>query len=405
MWKIAKKDLKIFFSDKKALALALLLPIGLITMFAFAFGGVGSDDEEDIPTPITVLFNDEDNSVTSKKILADLDSIPGIELISSTIADAQTAIKNGDNIAIIIFHNGMEDSLNAGKIIPAELQYDKSREMEISILQNLLMSKIAEIKGAKDADKGIELTVQTQFSNLPPAMQDSIKKNIQGGMQKESEEAKLITMTSLVGDEEANWGLIQAVAGTAIMMLLFSVSAIGQSMLEEKENGVLKKLLQSPIKPYEIMFGKMLTASIISVFQLTIMFLFSWVAFGLEIFNNIPALIIMILVTALACSSFGVLLSSIVTTKKQADSLGTIIILFMSAIGGSMIPLYIMPQFMQNAAVVSVNYWSIQGFYDIFWRKTGIHAIGENVIVLLAITITVLLVSNYFFKKNVLKLT
>ncbi|MBC8047720.1 MAG: hypothetical protein H7Y00_13065 [Fimbriimonadaceae bacterium] len=60
---------------------------------------------------------------------------------------------------------------------------------------------------------------------------------------------------------------------------------------------------------------------------------------------------------------------------------------------------------MQNAAVVSVNYWSIQGFYDIFWRKTGIHAIGENVIVLLAITFVVLLVSNYFFKKNVLKLT
>jgi ABC-type multidrug transport system permease subunit len=113
----------------------------------------------------------------------------------------------------------------------------------------------------------------------------------------------------------------------------------------------------------------------------------------------------MIVATAVACSSFGVFLASIVTSKKQADSLGTIIILFMSAVGGSMIPIYIMPSFMQDAAVISVNYWSIQGFYDIFWRKASIDAIAENVIVLMGITTCVLLLSAYFFKRNVLKLT
>ena len=45
-------------------------------------------------------------------------------------------------------------------------------------------------------------------------------------------------MVSVVGDETSNWGLIQAVAGTAIMMLLFSVSAIGASIIEEKNKGV-----------------------------------------------------------------------------------------------------------------------------------------------------------------------
>ena len=46
MWKITRKDLKIFFTDKRAIILSLLLPIGLITLFALAFGGVGADDEE-----------------------------------------------------------------------------------------------------------------------------------------------------------------------------------------------------------------------------------------------------------------------------------------------------------------------------------------------------------------------
>jgi hypothetical protein len=44
----------------------------------------------------------------------------------------------------------------------------------------------------------------------------------------------------------------------------------------------------------------------------------------------------------------------------------TIVVLVMSAIGCSMIPIFIMPEIMQKIAVVSVNYWGIQGFYDIF---------------------------------------
>ncbi|MBP9220435.1 MAG: ABC transporter permease [Chitinophagales bacterium] len=404
MWKLAKKDLRIFFTDKKAIFLALLLPIGLITLFALAFGGVAGGDEEE-SSPILVLYSDEDNTATSKKIISILDSISGIELIPETKANAIDLIKNGDRIANIIIYSGFEDSIKYGNTVPMEMQFDQSREMEVSVLQNIVLGNVSSLKGENDAAKNVESLINQLYPNVPNLMRDSLKQNMLDAQIKENRTVDLVTMTSLVGDESSNWGLIQAVAGTAILMLLFSVSSIGQSMLEEKENGVLKKLLQSPVKPFEIMMSKMLTATIISVFQLTVMFIFSWLAFGLDIFMDIPALIIMILFTAIACSSFGVLLSAIVTTKKQADSLGTIIILFMSAVGGSMIPLYIMPSFMQDAAVISVNYWSIQGFYDIFWRKTGIESIMENILVLGGITIVVLAVSGYFFRRNILKLT
>ncbi|MBK9555554.1 MAG: ABC transporter permease [Chitinophagales bacterium] len=404
MWKITRKDLKIFFTDKRAIILSLLLPIGLITLFALAFGGVGADDEEE-GTPIAVLYADEDQTTSSKNIITELDAIPGIVCIATDTQSAKNQIKSGDQIANIIIHKGYEDALNNGTDIPIELQYDQSRAMEISVLQNLLVSKISSVKGEKDADKGVDRIMQNMFSNLPAQTQDSIRNNLKSGLNKENEQEQLISMTSVVGEEESNWGLIQAVAGTAIMMLLFSVRSIGSGMLEEKENGVLKKLLQSPITPFEILFGKMLTAVIVAIFQLSVMFVFSWLAFGLDIFMNLPALIIMILTTAIACSAFGVLLASIVRSKKQADSLSTIIILFMSAIGGSMIPLYIMPAFMQDAAVISVNYWSIQGFYDIFWRETGVAGVTQNAIVLIAITAGVLAISAFFFKKNILRIS
>lgn len=402
MWRLTKKDLKIFFTDKKALLLSLLLPIGLITLFALAFGGVGVDNDEE-GTPIAVLYTDSDNTSSSKNIIEQLGAIPGIECIATDTVQAAKLIKSGDQIAHIHIKEGYDAALNLGNNIPIELQYDQSHGMEISILQSLLTSSVAAIKGAKDADRQADEMVVNLFSGLPQQAKDSVRQVLKNGFLDSGEKAPLVIMKSIVGDQKSNWGLIQAVAGTAIMMLLFSVRSIGSGLLEEKESGVLKKLLQSPIAPYEILFGKMLTAVIIAVFQLTVMFVFSWLAFGLNIFINLPALIIMILATSIACSAFGVFLASIVTSKKQADSLSTIIILFMSAVGGSMIPLYIMPSFMQDAAVISVNYWSIQGFYDIFWRETGLSEIVQNVAVLMAITAGVLGVGLLFFKKNLLK--
>ena len=404
MWKITKKDLQIFFKDRKALFLSLLLPIGLITLFALAFGAIGQQESEVGGTPIAVLVDNRDGTVLSNRIVADLDSIPGIICVAADSAEATKAIKSGDEIAALTIGAGFENALRAGADLPVTLQFDQSREMEVSILQNLLVSRLSALKGEADAENGIDRVMVTTFSNMPPEMQDSVRRQLSQSLQQESAPEQLVRMEGIVGDLDSNWGLIQAVAGTAILMLLFSVSAIGKSMLEEKESGVLKKLLQSPVHPFAILFGKMLTAIITAIFQLTILFLCSWLAFDLDILLDVPSLLLMIVVTSITCSAFGVFLASLATSKKQADSLGTILILFMSAVGGSMIPLYLMPAFMQDAAVVSVNYWSIQGFYDIFWRKAGIHAILDNVFVLLSMAAGILLVSLYFFRRNILRL-
>lgn len=236
MWKITKKDLQIFFTDKRAIILSLMLPIGLITLFALAFGGVGSDDEGDA-TPITVLYFDADNTVASKSIIAELDAIPGIEFIATDTQTAVQQIKSGDQIANLIIHKGYEAALNGGATIPVELQYDESRSMEISILQNLLVSRVSAIKGEKDADKGVERIIQNMFSDLPPVAQDSIRSNLKTGLAKEQQEESVVTMTSLVGDANSNWGLIQAVAGTAIMMLLLVFVQLAPECWRKKKVG------------------------------------------------------------------------------------------------------------------------------------------------------------------------
>jgi ABC-type multidrug transport system permease subunit len=212
-------------------------------------------------------------------------------------------------------------------------------------------------------------------------------------------------LTPIISEsDDRNLGLIQAVAGTAIMMLLFSVSSVGAGILVEKDAGTLKRLLYSPISPVHILYGKMLAGNIIAVTQLSVMFLFSWIAFGLNIWIDIPSMMVMIMSTAFACTSFGIFLASISQTEKQVDSMATIVILVMSGIGGSMIPLFVMPEIMQKIAVVSMNYWGIQGFYDIFWRQLPFTDVIIRAGVLFSIGILMTAISTFFYRRNILRL-
>ena len=113
----------------------------------------------------------------------------------------------------------------------------------------------------------------------------------------------------------------------------------------------------------------------------------------------------MILATAFAVSSFGIFLVSIAKSRQQLQGYSTLIILLMSAIGGSMIPLFVMPEIMQKIAVISLNYWGIQGFYDIFWRGLPLVDILPKIGVLVAIGVVMTYISVQLFKKNALNLS
>lgn len=402
MIRLFKKDLKLFFQDKRSVVLTFLLPIILISLFAFAFGGVGGDQEK---TPTSLLITDLDQTDASKEVIAKLDSLDGLKLIKSTIENSKEKIQTGKYAGAIIFHQGFAEK--NGKEETFELLYDKAREMEIGMLQPVLIGTMMSTMGKKSVTNNIESYLDKQFGHLDQGTRNKILNDIENdsdtnvGFKAESS----IKMTSIVGkDKNKNLGLIQAVAGTAILMLLFSVAGLGTSILEEKENGTIKRLLYSPLKGSTILYGKMLFAFFIAVLQLTLMFLFAWIAFGLDLTINIPALIIMITATAFAVSSFGIFLAAVSKTRQQAQSLGTLVVLIMSAIGGSMMPLFFMPAIMQKLAVFSVNYWGIQGFYDIFWRALPLSGVLPNVFVLLGIGVFMTLVSVRLFKRNVLRM-
>jgi ABC-type Na+ efflux pump permease subunit len=398
MFKLFEKDLILFFHDQRSVILTFLLPVILISLFAFAYGGIGVFDGRS--EPVNLLVADLDQTRSSKEIVYKIDSLEDMRIIFSDAIKSKELVIKGEYACALIIYKGFQDSLEAGNATPIELVYDRSREMEIGILQQNLISTLMSSTGEIIVKKSIEKYLQDQF----PAIDKSTSDNILKTVIKKDNNKLAIKWTSIVGmKNDTKLGLIQAVAGTAILMLLFSVAGVGTSILEEKENGTINRLLYSPLKGSTILYGKMLFAFFISILQLTAMFLFAWLMFNMDLSVNIPALILMIIATAFAVSSLGIFLAAIAKTRQQAQNLSTIIILIMSAIGGSMIPLFIMPSILQKIALLSVNYWGIQGFYDVFWRTLPLESILPKILILMSIGIIMTLASTQLFKKRIIK--
>jgi ABC-2 type transport system permease protein len=399
MFKLFKKDLMLFFHDRRYVILTFLLPLILISLFAFAYGGIGEFDGRS--EPVRLLIADLDRTVSSQEIISSIDSLKDIRLVISDSVNAEELVIKGKYACALIIYKGFQDSLVAGNAAPVEIVYDRSREMEIAVLQQNLISTLMASTSKIVAKKSIDNYLKVQFPYIDKNLSDNIARTVIDN----DNNIPAIKWTSVVGEKnDTKLGLIQAVAGTAILMLLFSVAGVGTSILEEKENGTINRLLYSPLKGSTILYSKMLFAFFISILQLTTMFIFAWLVLNMDMSVNIPGLILMITATSFAVSSLGIFLAAVAKTRQQAQNLSIIIILVMSAIGGSMIPLFIMPAILQKIALLSVNYWGIQGFYDLFWRVLPLKEILPKILILMGIGLIMTLASIQLFKRRIMKL-
>lgn len=395
MIRLFKKDLILFFNDHRSYTLTFLIPVILITLFAFAYGGIEAYTGES--DNYKLLLTDLDKTELSAGFASVLDSINGLEVTLTDLEQARALVNRGKIAGALILHKGFMDSLFYGRNAPVELLYDKEQNFEAGMMQSIILNSLYSFSRNVDAQKRVSSLQQPveSYKNSSDEYQNS----------KGADKGPVFKTTSIVGENnDFSLGLIQAVAGTAILMLLFSVAGIGTSILEEKENGTISRLLYSPLSLKTILYSKMLFAYFISVLQLSVMFLFAWVFLKLDLTVNPLALVLMILSTSFAVSSLGIFLAAIAKSRQQAQSLSTLIILVMSAIGGSMIPMFIMPDIMSKLAVISVNYWSIQGFYDIFWRSLPINEIMPRIVVLTGAAIIFTFLSIRLFSKNILKI-
>ena len=400
--------------DRAALILSFLVPIVFFSIFAGIFSSMGDDET----ARVKVALVDEDGSARSRKLAAALRAESALRVIEANrqkqTFDRAAALEfvrgGGAPVALIIPKGFGTGSVQFGAAATTdaptvELISDRSDPIAPQVVNGLLqktaMTALTDLfmqGGIDAADKWTGgLTPEQRstfesnlkvFQSMPPAQTGA------GGA------APIQIKSSDIAGEDKRRPLIAFyAAGIGVMFMLFTASSAGGALLEEQESGTLDRILTTRVTLTGLLLGKLVFLVSLGVVQLIVMFIWGAFVFGLDLWTHIPGFLVMAIATAVACSAFGLLLASIARTRSQLGALSTLVVLTISAFGGSMFPRFLMPEGVQKASLVVFNSWAIDGFLKVFWREEPLIALAPQVAVLLATGVVFFILARQLTRK------
>ena len=423
---IVRNGFRALRRDRGAFILSFVLPVAFFSIFATIFGGMSSNT-----TPrVSVLVVDEDKSTASERLVRGLVREPSLRASTRpesrkgeparpdyTAASAEAAVKRGDAPAALIIPKGF--GANPVAFGPGtdrkaiKILHDSSDLVAAQMVSGMLQKVVMTTMPDAMADVGMKYFDQAS-GGLTPQQRKNIESDLsrfRGQIEQRDQEGGspnpdtnggalvAIDVRDVVGENKRSPMISFYAAGIGVMFLLFTASSAGGSLLEEAESGALDRILSARVSMTTLLAGKLAYSSLLASLQLTLMFLWGAAVFHLDLFTHLPGFFVMTAVTSVAVASFGMLLASVSHTRAQQGAISTLIILTMSAIGGSMFPRYFMPEAMKKVGLLTINAWAIDGYTKVFWRDEPILHLAPQVAALIGGATVLFLLARRFARR------
>ncbi len=379
--------------DRAALFLTFVLPIVFFSIFAMVFASMGGDQMSEID--LSVLLVDLDDSEVSRDLAASLGAQEAITLVEAdaegatwTRDSAYSAVRQGDADAAIVLPQGMGEQFGnfGGEAPSVELIYDAANPMAQFTIGGLLQA--ASFQSSPDVlmEKGLGMLEQFGGPLTPEQRQAmAFAQSTMGGQGAGSGAPQaLISVDATAAQEEEDDDdgpemIAYYAAGIGVMFLLFSMVGAAGGLLEEEERGTLERLLTSNVGMTELLGSRWVFFSAMGALQVLLMFVWGWAVFGLDLWRpeRVAGVLVLSVATAAAAASFGLVLAAACKSRAQLSGLSTIVVLVMSALGGSMMPRFVMPDFMNTLARFTLNGWALDGFLKVFWYADPEAGVGR----------------------------
>ncbi|RLS70722.1 MAG: ABC transporter permease [Planctomycetota bacterium] len=229
--------------------------------------------------------------------------------------------------------------------------------------------------------------VPKEWAIAPPkaelTTEELLKTALADKPESENDEAVSISVENPQAATQENPRIAMYAAGIAVLFLLFSSTGNAAALLEEAESGTLDRILVSQAGLFHIVTGKWLGILLLGCLQITVMFVWAEIVFRIQLGEHIVGFCIMTFSTAAATASFAMLLATLCKSRAQLNAVSVVIILSMSAVGGSMIPRFAMSDRMKEIGRWTFNAWALDGYQKVFWFQSPLTSLQNEVAVLL----------------------
>ncbi len=443
IWATIIKELLELRRDRAGLLVLLVMPMALVLIVSLVQDNVMQATGE---APIRVLFVDTDRSFLGEAIAKQLKNSGGLELVTSikgepvTENGAKRAVVKGDFQFSIIIPPG------TGAVFKAKIR--KSAKHTI-VIKGKSASGGTAVKGADQAglvlyfDPAVQGAFRTAVVNALQRVVLGIEFQEKAAVLSETFPAELKTsmseiMKPLMGDSstpiptpEVNFKMDTApvlklteevalnspqlkrptaaqqnVPAWALFGMFFIVVPLSGSLIRERQTGSLTRLMTMPVAPLALLSGKICAYVLVCLAQFALMlaagsFLLpllgtSGLKMGFELVTIIPVA----LAASLAATGYGLMIGTLAKTYEQASMFGAVSIVIAAALGGIMMPVYIMPRSMQEISAYSPLSWGLTAFQDIFVRGGTVYSVLPELSYLICFFIVSVTIAGFTIRNN-----
>ena len=341
---LLKKETLHILRDPRSLYLALGLPMMLLILFGFAI----TFDVKNIPVGAVDL----DGTVPSRDLISRLKASQyfDIKFLKTSSSDVESYLDRGEVRFIIVIPSGFSRDLSAGKDSGLQLLVDgsdsNSAQVALGYMAGLVQTFSVNILLEKVQRTGISIPL-----HLPPfQIEPRVWYNPE------------LRSTNFIVP-----GLI------AVLMMVIAAMMTSLTVSREWEMGTMEQLIATPIKPYEMIFGKLFPYYVLGLIQTLFVILIGQVLFGVPFRGNLLFLFLVSSLFLICGLGIGLFIST-VSKSQQLSFMMSLILTLLPAflLSGFLFPVASMPRLIQIAASFFPAKYFLTVLRGIFLKGTGL---------------------------------
>ena len=332
LWPIVAKELKQLLRDPRSLVMNVLMPLIVMVMFGFGYGGHESRD-----LPVAVANLDPEGEL-SQELIDYIFQSPGIEpaCYVNSEEEARALVLKGEVYGAIVIPEGFTDDLKEGRDVYVKVIVDASQSFAPMVITQSVTTALYYL----------QLSIAEDYGTVSIRMK---QETVYGPRITTMESFTPITM--------------------GLLLHLVPMTLISLSICREKERGTYEQLIMSPISRWDIVAGKLVAYTAISIANMLGTLAIAMLAFDVRVRGPFVDLLLFSALFLMCSLSMGMLVS--VVSKNQLQALGTSIFLFLPSFlfSGIISPVeYISPIMRYTATYTLPMYYFLKGFRAIMLR-------------------------------------
>ncbi len=394
---LMRKDIRLFFSDRKALLITIAAPIAIASFFGYIFNPRSSGEASRIP----VLVADQDASPISRAVIANLQSEKTLAVAPAMLEAAREKVRKGSATAALSIPKGFgaaaAEALFRGENKPEiGVLFDPSHAAEAGMVQGILMGSVMqavsrEAMSGAGGREGLEHSLRDlEHSQGMPAAQKRSLVDMLSSVRRWSEYNQSHPATPGRGPAQglsvpftmrqqavtAHVGMVynsyaHSFAGMAVQFVLFLGIDVGIGLLYLRQRGLWRRLRAAPLSKSALLASRAASAALTSMFVLLVVFAFARIVFGVRAEGSLAGFLLVCAAFSLMTASFGLLIAAVGNSPEAARGLSILAILLMVMLSGAWVPTFVFPEWLQRLTLFIPTRWAVDGLDAVTWRGFG----------------------------------